>query len=334
LVELLVSIAIIGVLVALLLPAIQQAREAARRTQCVNHIKQLSIALQSYQTARKKLPAAGTYAPPEQSLYYSASYWRVDLKSGTNHSWVSALLPYAEEQSLHDQIDFKRRVTDQPGNPQIQVPASLLCPSDSARGRLFEHRDPETGKTVRFAKANYATFSNPFHIDSWFFSGAIWLYERRPERIVDGTSQTLVFAEIRTRDNHADQRGAWALPWSGSTLLSFDFHPELNDLFKNKDTTPNYKPWPASLGQTQYPNSINGDVLYDCPEPEVAQFEQIPCNAQYWGYISAAPRSFHPGGVNAAFLDGHVTFLPNNVDEYAMLYMVNTNDGELPSERY
>src|SRR5690349_7995796 len=89
LVELLVAIAIIGILIALLLPAIQSAREAARRTQCVNNIKQLAIALQNYETARKKLPAAGTYAPPEQALYYSASYWRVDLKSGTNHSWVT-----------------------------------------------------------------------------------------------------------------------------------------------------------------------------------------------------------------------------------------------------
>jgi prepilin-type processing-associated H-X9-DG protein len=79
---------------------------------------------------------------------------------------------------------------------------------------------------------------------------------------------------------------------------------------------------------------MNADVLYDCPEPAEAQFDQIPCNSQYWGYISAAPRSLHTGGVNAAFLDGHVAFLPNDVDEYAMLYMVNTNDGEVVNDRY
>ena len=334
LVELLVAIAIIGILIALLLPAIQQAREAARRTQCVNNIKQLAIAVQNYETDRKKLPAAGTYAPPEQALYYSASYWRADLKSGTNHSWVSALLPYMEEQSLHDKIDFKRRVSDQPTDALSHQPPTLLCPSDSTRGRLFEYTDPDTGNVSQFAKANYAAFSNPYHIDSWFFAGAIWLYERRPGRIVDGTSQTLVFAEIRTRDHAGDQRGAWALPWSGSTLLSFDFHPELNELFQDKGSNPSYTPWPASLGQTQYPNSMNADVLYDCPEPAEAQFDHIPCNSQYWGYISAAPRSLHTGGVNAAFLDGHVAFLPNDVDEYAMLYMVNTNDGEVVNDRY
>jgi prepilin-type processing-associated H-X9-DG protein len=60
----------------------------------------------------------------------------------------------------------------------------------------------------------------------------------------------------------------------------------------------------------------------------------MPCNTEYGGYISAAPRSQHVGGVNAAFLDGHVTFLPNDVDEYAMLYMVDTTDGEIIKERY
>jgi prepilin-type processing-associated H-X9-DG protein len=69
---------------------------------------------------------------------------------------------------------------------------------------------------------------------------------------------------------------------------------------------------------------------------EVAQFEEMPCN-EAWsvpGYISAAPRSRHVGGVNTAFLDGHVGFLPNDVDEYAMLWMTSTNDGEIVSELY
>ena len=121
-------------------------------------------------------------------------------------------------------------------------------------------------------------------------------------------------------------------------MLSFDFHPKLEQLKEEKDTPPgSYEPWPGSLGYTQYPNGPNPDVLYDCPEPGAAQFERMPCNTAWdegGGYISAAPRSHHVGGVNATFLDGHVGFLPNNIDEYAMLYMVSTNEGEIVNERY
>jgi prepilin-type N-terminal cleavage/methylation domain-containing protein/prepilin-type processing-associated H-X9-DG protein len=341
LVELLVVVAIIGILVSLLLPAVQQAREAARRTQCSNNIKQLALALQNYESSKKKLPAAGTFASPLEA-YYLDSYVRIDLKSGTNYSWVVALLPYVEEQALYDQFDLSKNVTQNPTNPQAAQPGMLLCPSDAARGRLFEHTDREqaTGQPVRFGKANYAAYSNPFHIDSWFFSGAIWLYGKRLDQVVDGTTTTLTFAEVRTRENVADQRGAWALPWAGSTLLSFDFHPEIYGRGKglaDMDEPPTgYEPYKLSLGLTQYPNSINPDVLYECPDAEVAQFDHMPCNIAWTvpGYMSAAPRSQHVGGVNASFLDGHVGFLPNDIDEYVMLWMTSTNDGEIVSTLY
>jgi prepilin-type processing-associated H-X9-DG protein len=330
---LLIVIAIVGILVALLLPAVQQAREASRRIQCASNVKQLALAVQNYEANHKKLPAAGTYASPDEAVYHTW-YWRVDLKSGTNHSWVVSLLPYLEEQALFDQLDMKRKVTQHPANPQRAQPGLMLCPSDGSRGRLFQLTDSQTGQTVEFGKSNYAAFANPFHIDSWFYSGAIWLYGLKLKNITDGTASTLVIAEIRTRDHERDQRGAWALPWPGSTLLSFDFHPELDQIEGGKDGQPGpYNPWPGSLGQTQYPNSINPDVLWECPEPAAAQFDYMPCNTEYTGYISAAPRSQHAGGVNAVFLDGHVDFLPNDVDEYAMLYMVDTTDGEIIGER-
>jgi prepilin-type processing-associated H-X9-DG protein len=338
-VELLVVIAIIGILVALLLPAVQQAREAARRTQCSSNIKQLALAVQNFEAGNKKLPAAGTYANPMQAFYID-SYVRIDLKSGTNHSWIVSLLPYLEEQPLHDQFDLTKKVTQNLTNPQIAQPAILLCPSDGAYGRLFEFGASQAvrAQRVQFGKGNYAAYSNPFHVDSWFFSGAIWLYGKKLDQIVDGTSTTLTFAEIRTRDDPADQRGAWALPWSGSTLLSFDFHPESypRDLSRIEKPPTGYEPYKLSLGLTQYPNSINPDVLYECSDPAAAQFEGMPCNDAWGvpGYISAAPRSQHAGGVNVAFLDGHVGFLPNDIDEYVMLWMTCTNDGELVSGKY
>lgn len=332
LVELLVVIAIIGLLINLLLPAVQQAREAARRIQCANNLKQVSLAIQQYELDNRQLPAAGKFAPPADAIYYAWAYWRIDLKSGTNHSWVTSILPYLEEQSLYDQMDFTLPVTQNPRQPQEAQIASLMCPSDETAGRYFETVN-NSGHVIRFGKANYAAYANVYHIDSWFYPAAIWLYGLDLKKVTDGTTSTLVAAEIRTRDHVADQRGAWALPWSGSSLLSFDFHPTAQQLPSEQASDP-YEPNPISLGFTQLPNSHSPDVLYECPDSVAALVDQMPCNTEWEGYISAAPRSLHPGGANAVFLDGHVAFLPEDVDEYAMVYMVDPTDGQVIDEKY
>lgn len=328
LIELLVVVAIIGILIAMLLPAVQQARESGRRTSCVSNLRQLGVALQNLESVKKRLPAAGTYADVDEAIYYEASYWRIDLKSGTNYSWIVSLLPFMEEQSLYDQFDQKRNVANNPSNPQAVQPASLLCPSDTASGRMFQIENPETGQLTMFGKANYATFTNVYHIDAWSYPAVMRLYGQTLNKILDGTSQTLLFAEIRTREHPRDQRGAWALPWSGTTLLSFDFHPLPSGQKKDDRSSSDYSPNPLSLGLTQYPNSPNPDVLYECPDTVGEQFDGMTCENRWNGYISSAPRSLHPGGVNVAFLDGHIGFVQNDVDEYVMLYMVDPADGK------
>src|SRR4029078_10604342 len=110
LVELLVVIAIIGILVALLLPAIQAAREAARRSQCVNKVKQLGLAVLNYQSARKLLPYTST---PNLTLAVKtgacngAAGTAVSTNGLKHHSVFSFILPYMEQQAVYDQIDFK-----------------------------------------------------------------------------------------------------------------------------------------------------------------------------------------------------------------------------------
>src|SRR5262245_26276448 len=95
LVELLVVIAIIGVLVALLLPAIQSAREAARRTQCVNNLKQIGIALHNHHDTKGALPWGSYLIDPP---------WGREVPRNERTTWIVKIMPYMEEQSLYDQI--------------------------------------------------------------------------------------------------------------------------------------------------------------------------------------------------------------------------------------
>jgi prepilin-type processing-associated H-X9-DG protein len=142
----------------------------------------------------------------------------------------------------------------------------------------------------------------------------------------------MVLSEVRTRDDVGDQRGAWALPWAGASLLAFDIHVA-GDATKRVG----YKPSVLSLGMSQVPNNQGtADVLYRCSDIAGAQFDRMPC-AEFVSrsddpesethYLSAAPRSLHSAGVSVAFLDGHCGFLPNSVDEFSMAFLICPNDG-------
>jgi len=322
LVELLVVISIIGVLMSLLLPAVQNVREAGRRVSCSNNLYQLGRAIQHYASAHEVLPASGIVDPPVNKTYES--------RSGRMFSWLVLILPQLEQQSLYAQFNFEVSVLQQSKGPQGLEPQEnhlplFCCPSDSAPGKFFVDSDLTGGK--RLAKGNYAAFVSPFHTDLQLqYPGALVSTGQRLESILDGKSYTLMLSEVRVRDNEQDQRGAWALPWTGSSLLAFDMHADwssMPDKFVGSQT---------SVGLTQPPNNLgpNKDMLYACPDKAGAQLEGMPC--EVWqpsgpeNFLSAAPRSLHPGGVYVAFVDGHVGFLVNTVDDYAMAYMISIND--------
>lgn len=121
LVELLVVIAIIGILIALLLPAVQAAREAARRSQCTNNLAQLGLALQNYDSAHEMLPPG--VVNPEGPIH--------NVPSGYHMSWLVQLLPYVEEQVTFRYVDFSVGVYDKKNQPVAATEISTFaCPSD------------------------------------------------------------------------------------------------------------------------------------------------------------------------------------------------------------
>lgn len=322
LVELLVVMAIIGILVAVLLPAVQAAREAARRIECRNHLKQLALAVHNYHDAHRVLPPSGIGAP--SSGYY-------DPLAGAMFSWITLILPQIEQGNLHDRFDFRQPILQQSSDPQATSINTLLCPSDAARGRVF--RDPVLTQGRPFAKGNYVAYVSPYHVEFQNrFPGALVAGRQQNfASLVDGVSSTLMLTEIRTRAHEQDQRGAWALPWNATSQLAFDMHHAEPFAFGDYGFAYN----PSSLGFTQRPNSRgpNIDMLYSCPDPAAAQLERMPCSV-FTGsvpgdYLSAAPRSHHPQGVNGAFADGHVSFISNQVDEIIMAYAISVDDGQV-----
>jgi prepilin-type N-terminal cleavage/methylation domain-containing protein/prepilin-type processing-associated H-X9-DG protein len=175
LVELLVVIAIIGVLVALLLPAVQAAREAARRMQCTNNLCQLILAVQNYEMSFRVYPP-GTIndTGPIQNL-----------PQGYHHNWISQLLPFFEEQNIYNHIDFQVGVYDDKNLPVRQAPVTILsCPSSSSRGEdifMTNYAGCHNDQDTPIDKDNHGVF---------FLNSSI-----RPLDITDGVSHTFFISE-------------------------------------------------------------------------------------------------------------------------------------------
>ena len=329
LVELLVVIAIIGILISLLLPAVQAAREAARRSQCTNNLKQLALAVLSFEETMKRLPPCGDVA---------ASTNLFDERSGNQFSWIVFLLPYIEQAAAAEQFDLSQSVFAQAGNPQETFLPFLACPSDGPNREVFQHSNWTQNR--RFAKGNYAAFVSPVHVEYQYYWPGALIGPKNPRPpvlgqpladVLDGTSSTLLGSEVRVRRDPLDGRGAWALPWTGSTLLALDLHPTAFTLGSP------YIASPTQVGQMHLPNDkIWPDTLWDCPNPTQAQFEGMPClthpAAAGSRYFSAAPRSNHPGGVNAVYLDGHVSFLRDSIASFTMAYLISIKDGQPVNE--
>lgn len=320
LIELLVVIAIIAILVALLLPAVQQAREAARRTQCKNSLRQLGLALHNYHDTHSTFPPAGIVGPPVGGS-------RVEPMSGPMFSWIAMILPQMDQSPLYNQFVFERSVLDQPNEPQARSIPTIRCPSETDSDTSYSHPNRTNGKV--FAKGTYAAFVSPYHVEYQTTAPGVLSTNtsNRMRDVTDGTSTTLMLTEIRAYNHEQDQRGAWALPWNGSTQIALDAHPVSSTGW---DT-----PRPSMVYAIQMPNSLGpvADRLYDCPDPAGAQLAGMPCSVAAAnaisrnGWLSSAPRSQHVGGVQVLYADGHATFLSDNIDRVIFTYLVHRSDG-------
>lgn len=358
LVELLVVILLIGILISILLPAVQSARESARRAQCASNMRQVALGVLNYEVNHERLPASGIVNLVDASVPAASAgdgeQFQVQIFNhlgGKRISWLVLVLPYLEEQALYDRFDLAKTIFAQPGDPQARDVVTFVCPSDDTGDRVFEYeflKVGATGMVDQFAKGNYAAFVSPFHVDlQLLYPGALVAGGQRLGQISDGASQTLLMSEVRTLEHRGDQRGAWALPFAGASLLAFDMHPmgwhtlheggdEVSDTVQLRAP---FLPNPESRGRTQPPNNQgpNMDTLEFSSGNVYAQVESrardtvMPCTWRKTppginGYNSAAPRSMHPGGVNSGCLDGHVEFLSDEVDELFLARSISVTD--------
>jgi len=346
LVELLVVIAIIGVLVALLLPAVQAAREASRRTSCVNAIRQLGLAAHNFADANGKFPVGVQIA--NETTNGDQQMLSAYRTPGFGPNWAVLMLPYYEQGSLFDQnsaginnflpsngsdLSWRRVATT-----SIKV---FRCPSDNYGANSQNVFNLNTGTFNTFwARGNYGANGGPGWLNFTLQGnskdgtetgvgtgncGGVFgaNYGARIAELIsqDGSSNTVLINELRVGINQGDRRGVWAMGVAGSSLTAANaivgqdcLQP--NDNTEKSDDIEDCTALRATIGK---PTVGMGDMRMGC------SFDNAPRNWPNW---QAQARSLHPGGVNACFGDGSTRFVTNNISTSTWYLLQSRNDGQ------
>lgn len=338
LIELLVVIAIIGVLIGLLLPAIQKVREAANRMACSNSVKQLCTAAFQYMDAHQRMPAAVLVANATVAEQAMVSFYR-NPAPGPN--WAVLLLPYIEQDNLYKTGNVSNYMasngTDQSWRNMRSTPiAMMICKSDKgqvpftlnggnwARGNYganagsgWLHFSLNGGSWTGGAQDSAATYNgNPAKRNGGGYMGVNWgaTAGDLAGDSNDGSSTTILFNELRQGVVPSDRRGVWAMGGAGSSITAAH-----------------------AIGDSFYPNdnSLKSDDIEDCSSfSSTMDLVTITMGCSFdngtrnWPNWQGEARSIHPqGGVNSGFGDGSVRFITNKISTAVWFSMNSRNDG-------
>jgi prepilin-type N-terminal cleavage/methylation domain-containing protein/prepilin-type processing-associated H-X9-DG protein len=321
LIELLVVIAIIGILAGLVVPAVQQVREAARKTSCQNNLRQLSLALQNYESVAARYPVAGVYDMTDPHDSYSVH---------------ARLLPFLEQGNLYAQVDLNAEPATQPDVISQRIP-TYLCPSEI--------------QDVARVNGSKTTYPQNYGVNfgTWFLfdpangnggDGALSINRQtRTADIRDGSSNTIVFSEVKAYQPYvrntaaptvlkapcpADAAEVLALAMSGSFRGPIG-HTEWTD-------SPAHQSGVTFVLPPNTPVRYNsGGELFDIDV--LTQVEGSDPTKPSYGAITS--RSYHSGNlVNAAFLDGSVRPVTGMISSEIWRALGTRAGGEVITEEF
>jgi prepilin-type N-terminal cleavage/methylation domain-containing protein/prepilin-type processing-associated H-X9-DG protein len=353
LIELLVVIAIIAVLIALLLPAVQAAREAARRAQCINQLKQIGLAMATYESAIGAFPPGAIYYNPNDGGPNGCQGIHASRAFGA----FAMILPQMEQANVYHAINFNL-ASGGPDGLWGGIPVGLInstglgtrinsyvCPSDLPHGVA-------TQSAIPFSQTSYAASGGTWNIVGYFSGPECWqqdvgngafddLTVYRPSQFVDGLSQTIFVGETsRFRNDPDPQCNQWSQPGlfpvsrifdpTGATFRPQGFAfmvPRINAPIMPGDYSGGFG-LGGSLPSQPGPNPLPPGTAWPDTSDYKAWLLNIPRYKEYgqWGF-----RSMHPGGANFLFGDGSVRFLKESIDLTTYRALGTRDSGEVIS---